>query len=202
MLTEVSLVWNNLMFLVSGHVSGCSVTCAVQCCGSVGTEATGCTLLAGLLDSGPAVRLLYAGGPKHVCLCSSVRILWMSDVIWPSNLVRQQAERGEKHTSEDNEHHLCFLFSKDIYNVTKDFCSLKHPEKSISISTKILCSTTVFKIDNNQKCFMSSKSAYYYDFWRSCDTEDWNNNAKNLALITGINCIWTYYSHRNQIFKL
>ncbi len=27
-------------------------------------------------------------------------------------------------------------------------------------------------IDNNQKCFLSSKSAYDDDFWRSCDTED------------------------------
>ncbi len=42
---------------------------------------------------------------------------------------------------------------------------------------------TVFNIDNNQKCFLSSKSAYYYDFWRSCDTEDWSNDAENTALI-------------------
>ncbi len=52
---------------------------------------------------------------------------------------------------------------------------------------KILCSTTVFNIDNNQKCFLSSKSAYYYDFWRSCDTEDCSNDAENTALITEIN---------------
>ncbi len=59
--------------------------------------------------------------------------------------------------------------------------------KCITVSTKILCSTTVFNIDNNQKCFLSSKSAYYYDFWRSCDTEDWSNDAENTALITEIN---------------
>jgi len=43
------------------------------------------------------------------------------------------------------------------------------------VSSKILCSTTVFNIDNNQKCFLSSKSAYYYDFWRSCGwrLEEW-----------------------------
>ncbi len=29
---------------------------------------------------------------------------------------------------------------------------------------------------------MSSKSAYYYDFRRSCDTEDWSNDAENTAL--------------------
>ncbi len=59
--------------------------------------------------------------------------------------------------------------------------------KSIMVSIKILCSTTVFNIDNNQKCFLSSKSAYYYDFWRSCDTEDCSNDAENTALITEIN---------------
>ncbi len=35
--------------------------------------------------------------------------------------------------------------------------------------------------------FLSSKSVYYYDFWRSCDTEDWSNDAENTALITEIN---------------
>ncbi len=34
-----------------------------------------------------------------------------------------------------------------------------------------------------------SKAAYYYDFWRSCDTEDWSNDAENSALITGINYV-------------
>ncbi len=37
---------------------------------------------------------------------------------------------------------------------------------------------TVFNIDNNQKCFLI-KSAYDNDFWRSCDTEDWSNDAEN-----------------------
>ncbi len=42
-----------------------------------------------------------------------------------------------------------------------------------------------------QKCFSSIKSAYYYDFWRSCDAEDWSNDAENTALITEINYILT-----------
>ncbi len=46
----------------------------------------------------------------------------------------------------------------------------------------------VFNIDNNQKCFLGSKS----DFWRSCDTEDWSKDAENSALITGINYILQY----------
>ncbi len=41
--------------------------------------------------------------------------------------------------------------------------------------------STFFNIDNNQKCFLSSKSAYYYDFWRSCGTGDWSNNDENTA---------------------
>ncbi len=31
------------------------------------------------------------------------------------------------------------------------------------ILTQILGSTSVFNIDNNHKCFLSSKSVYYYD---------------------------------------
>ncbi len=31
-----------------------------------------------------------------------------------------------------------------------------------------------FNIDN--------KSAYYYDFWRSCDTEVWSNDAENTEI--------------------
>ncbi len=49
-----------------------------------------------------------------------------------------------------------------------------------------------FNIDNNQKYFLSSKSVYYYDFWRSCDTEDWSNDAEESALITEINNILTH----------
>ncbi len=47
----------------------------------------------------------------------------------------------------------------------------------------------VFNIVNNQKCFLSSKSAYYNDFWRSCDTKDWSNDAENTAFIVGITAI-------------
>ncbi len=75
--------------------------------------------------------------------------------------------------------------SKDIYNITKGLsiqinavlnfiliCEL-WKIKCITVSTKILSSTTVFNIDNNQKC------SEYNDFWRSCDTEDCSNDAEN-----------------------
>ncbi len=39
---------------------------------------------------------------------------------------------------------------------------------------------------------MFHKWAYQNDFWRSCDTEDWSNNAGNSDLITGINYILKY----------
>ncbi len=61
---------------------------------------------------------------------------------------------------------------------------------------------SVFNIDNNQKCFLSSKSAYYYDFWRSCDTEDWSNDAENTALITEINYSLTDIHIENSCFTL
>ncbi len=53
---------------------------------------------------------------------------------------------------------------------------------------------TVSNIDN--------KSAYYYDFWRSCDTEDCSNDAENTALITEINYSLTDIKIENCYFKL
>jgi len=38
---------------------------------------------------------------------------------------------------------------------------------------------TIFNIDNNKKCFLSSKSAYCNDFWRIM----WHNISKQLFLI-------------------
>ncbi len=55
-------------------------------------------------------------------------------------------------------------------------------------------------IDNNQKCFLSSKSVYYYDFWRSCDTEDWSNDAENTALDHRNKLYLNIYSNRNLLF--
>ncbi len=59
--------------------------------------------------------------------------------------------------------------SKDIYNGMKDFyfksilffhfLFIKKSWK-VTFYTNILRSTIVFNIDNNQKCFLSSKSAY------------------------------------------
>ncbi len=46
------------------------------------------------------------------------------------------------------------------------------------------------------------KSVYYYDFWRSCDTEDWSNDAENTALITEINYSLNYIKIENCYFKL
>ncbi len=36
----------------------------------------------------------------------------------------------------------------------------------------------------------------------SCDTEDWNNNAENIVLITEINYILKYIQIENRNFKL
>ncbi len=39
-------------------------------------------------------------------------------------------------------------------------------------------------------------------FWRSCDTEDWSNDAENSALITEMNDILQYIHIENTYFKL
>ncbi len=49
---------------------------------------------------------------------------------------------------------------------------------------------------------LEHKSAYQNDFWRSCDTEDWSNDAENSALITEINYILKYITVENSYFKL
>ncbi len=73
---------------------------------------------------------------------------------------------------------------KTISIKKKFFKSLfTNPAKVSRFLQKILGCITVFNIDNNQKFFLSNKSVYYYDFWRSCDTEDWSNDAENTALI-------------------
>ncbi len=59
---------------------------------------------------------------------------------------------------------------------------------------------TVFNIDINQKYLLSSESVYYYDFWRSCDSEDWSNDAEYSALITGINYVLKYTHMENNYF--
>ncbi len=43
-----------------------------------------------------------------------------------------------------------------------------------------------------------SWAVYYYDFWRSCDTEDWSNDAEN----TEINYSLTHIHIENSRFKL
>ncbi len=59
----------------------------------------------------------------------------------------------------------------------------------------------VFNFDSIQKCFLSSKSAYYYDFWRSCDTEDWSNDAENSAAHHRNKFHFTIYYNINKLFS-
>ncbi len=61
---------------------------------------------------------------------------------------------------------------------------------------------TYFLQHNNQKCLFSSESVYYNDFWRSCGTEDWSNDAENTALHHRNKLHFTIYYNRNSYFKL
>jgi len=57
-------------------------------------------------------------------------------------------------------------------------------KKCIMVSTNILSITTVFNIDNNQKCFFQAGNQHIRMI--SCDTVDWSNDAdvmlKNIIL--------------------
>ncbi len=81
------------------------------------------------------------------------------------------------------------------------FYSSNNPENKqyIMVASEIWISTTVFNIDNNYKSFSSSKSVYYNDFWGSCDTKDWNNDAENSALNHRNKLHFTIYSNKKQV---
>ncbi len=45
-------------------------------------------------------------------------------------------------------------------------------------------------------------SAYLNHFWRSCDTEDWSNDAENVALHHRNKWHFKIYSNRKQLFEI
>ncbi len=65
-------------------------------------------------------------------------------------------------------------------------------------SQQIIISSAVFNIDDKKN--VSSKSAYYTDFWRSCDTEDWSNDDENSALHPRNKWHFKIYYNRKQLF--
>ncbi len=124
----------------------------------------------------PTTTSVCAHTSKNNIFWNKLTLLFSRDALDWSKMTVKTFIMLQKIISQINAALLNFLFICESWKI-----------KYITVSTKILCSTTVFNIDNNQKCFLSSKSAYYYDFWRSCDTEDWSNDAENTALITEIN---------------
>ncbi len=65
----------------------------------------------------------------------------------------------------------------------------------IIISTKILSS---FNINNNEKCFSNQQIRIISE--RSCDTEDWSNDAENSALHHSNKLHFKIYSKRKRLF--
>ncbi len=80
------------------------------------------------------------------------------------------------------------------------FYSSKNPEKlNVSVSTKILGSITVFNIDNNQKCFLSSILQWFLKIMWHCRLEQWCWKYS----FDQINKLhFNTYTHRNQLFRI
>ncbi len=58
----------------------------------------------------------------------------------------------------------------------------------------------MFHIDNNNKCFLSIKQANESMISEgSCDTEDWNNDAGNVALHHTNKLDFKVYSNRKKL---
>ncbi len=66
------------------------------------------------------------------------------------------------------------------------------------LSQKIIISTIFFNMGNNKKCFLSSKSAHYNDFWRIMWHWRLEYCCWNSALITEINYILKYINIENS----
>ncbi len=77
------------------------------------------------------------------------------------------------------------------------FYSSRILNKCIMVSTKIW---SCFNTDNNVSWAVNQ---HMNDFWRSCDTEDWRNDAENTLKYITINYILLYIIHiENSHFKL
>ncbi len=59
----------------------------------------------------------------------------------------------------------------------------------------------IIKQMTGENLVTSRISVYYYDFWRSCDTEDWSYDAENSA-VHHKNVIVQYIDIENRYFKL
>ncbi len=81
-----------------------------------------------------------------------------------------------------------FIFQSEILFIKESW-----GKKYITFPQKYEAAQMLSTININQKCFLSSKSVYENDFWRSCDTEDCINDAENKLH-------FTIYSNRNQVF--
>ncbi len=74
--------------------------------------------------------------------------------------------------------------------------------KCITVSTKILCSTTVFNIDHNRNVSWAVNHHIRMISEGSCDTEDWSNDAENSAAHHSNKWQFNRYSHRKQLFLI
>ncbi len=70
----------------------------------------------------------------------------------------------------------------------------------MTVSTKILSSTTVVNIGNNNVSWAANQHIILISEG-SCDTEDWSNDAENTALTSGINYTLKYIQIENTYLK-
>ncbi len=57
---------------------------------------------------------------------------------------------------------------------------LMHPRNNLSYFMAIYQFPQNYKL--NSALIIIRNVSYYYDFWRSCDTEDWSNDAENTEI--------------------
>ncbi len=80
------------------------------------------------------------------------------------------------------------------------FCSSQNAEKNMYLcSTKILI---IFHIDNNNKCFLSIKSAYKNDFWKIMTLKTGVMMLKIQLSIMGLITFYDVFKQKKSSLKL
>ncbi len=85
-------------------------------------------------------------------------------------------------------------FSENIFEVNRFFLFLGGGGGGCHCFHRNMKQHNCFNIDSNQK--------YESDFWRSCNTEDWSNDAKIQISITWINYILKYIGINLTVFTI
>ncbi len=109
----------------------------------------------------------------HLQVIISNTSVWKTPEPTHSQLYSEHLQRAKQSVTRSLTHHFCSDSS------SKTECAFYSLSKQINICCKL--NVMHFQFQHNG-FNTDDKSAYYYDFWRSCDTGDWSYDAENAEI--------------------